>query len=199
MLLSELCKFLTLPCAPPALLDHAADAPTFLVADDMEANVMFAQYLLEQSVPGCSIVCASDGAQAVALCTERAFDMIFLDMRMPLMTGDQAARAIHATPRNCHTPILCLTGDDDHVTAQAVLDAGMLGTITKPFGDKAFGAAWAAHGRKRPPSPRATGVTGIGAMPLAKQRKLMALWATDSAARMSQVRGARYELCVCVW
>jgi two-component system sensor histidine kinase/response regulator len=81
---------------------------------------------------GMSVDLAGDGQQAVALAARHDYDLVLMDMRMPVMDGLAATRALRAMPRHARTPILAMTADagwDDHRACQ---DAGMDDHIAKP-------------------------------------------------------------------
>ena len=81
---------------------------------------------------GHSVETVGDGSQAVAAAQAGAFDLILMDLRMPVMDGLDAARAIRAL--DIPQPhIVALSGDHDAETSQACLDAGMNGHLTKPI------------------------------------------------------------------
>ena len=61
-----------------------------------------------------------------------SFDLILMDLRMPEMDGIDATRAIRALDI-AQPHIVALSGDHDPETAQACLDAGMNGHLTKPI------------------------------------------------------------------
>jgi CheY-like chemotaxis protein len=77
---------------------------------------------------------AEDGATAVRAAMEQRFDLILMDMQMPLMDGLSATRAIRASPNpNMRTPIIALTANVLAPQIAACHDAGMNDHIAKPI------------------------------------------------------------------
>ncbi len=74
---------------------------------------------------------ADSGEAAIALATEKQFDLIFMDVRMPGMDGFLACSKIHETGPNTQTPVVFVTGHSD-AAAQVTLCGGD-GFITKPI------------------------------------------------------------------
>ena len=103
-----------------------------LLVEDDAVNQMIAEMLLTDV--GLTIESAGDGVQAVRLASEGNFDLILMDLQMPLMDGLEATRAIRRLPgRNAVVPIVALTGNafiDDRLNC---LDAGMNDFLTKPY------------------------------------------------------------------
>ncbi len=84
---------------------------------------------------GHTLAIAGDGAQAVELARQGSFDLILMDLQMPVMDGIEAARQIRRLPQpKGSVPILALSavreGSSEH---QRCLDAGMNGSLAKPF------------------------------------------------------------------
>ncbi|MDR3506765.1 MAG: ATP-binding protein [Caulobacteraceae bacterium] len=105
-----------------------------LLAEDHPTNQKVVQMLLEPY--GADIIIAEDGAQAVALFQDQAFDLILMDMQMPTMDGLAATRAIRDLEREAHhphTPIAMMTANtsDDH--QRAARTAGSDIFIPKPI------------------------------------------------------------------
>lgn len=129
-----------LPCCGPEMR-AAADAmaePTphetlhVLIADDNPTNRFVAARLLEMF--GCTHEGVADGAQAVEAARHRPFDLIVMDIKMPIMDGVAATRAIRALPgAAARTPILALTANADPRDAADYLAAGMTGVVAKPI------------------------------------------------------------------
>ncbi len=79
---------------------------------------------------------AENGQQAVTLFQTRAFDLVLMDMQMPIMDGLSATRAIRTYEREqeqAHVPILALTANALPSDRQASEDAGCNGHLTKPI------------------------------------------------------------------
>jgi CheY-like chemotaxis protein/signal transduction histidine kinase len=102
-----------------------------LLVEDNAINQMLSQRFLKNLNTDIEIV--ENGRQASNICTQKKFDLIFMDCHMPIMDGFQATRQIRRTPLNQTTPIIALTGLDSDNERQACLQAGMNDFITKPF------------------------------------------------------------------
>lgn len=103
-----------------------------LVAEDNPINALLVRRLLERS--GCQVVIAADGEEAVARLAEEAFDLVFLDLRMPRLDGAGAARRIRAMPGPAaKLPLIALTADAGEEDRAAALAAGMDDFLTKPI------------------------------------------------------------------
>jgi CheY-like chemotaxis protein/HPt (histidine-containing phosphotransfer) domain-containing protein len=100
-----------------------------LVVDDNAINLEVAVDLLVQL--GLQTDSASEGAQAVALALSRAYDLVVMDVQMPLMDGIEATRRIRQV-RGQLPPIMALTANADADDRDACLAAGMDDYLTKP-------------------------------------------------------------------
>ena len=103
-----------------------------LIADDNATNRMVAETLC--AMFDCTSQSVADGAEAVDAVRSGAFDLILMDIKMPLMDGLEAARRI----RNLHgpassSPIVALTANADPWDAAEYLDAGMDAVVEKPI------------------------------------------------------------------
>jgi PAS domain S-box-containing protein len=112
-----------------------------LVAEDDEVSILVVSGQLD--FLGCQYEIARDGAQAVRLARTSAFDIVFMDMHMPVMGGLDATREMRAA--GVRVPILAMTAAvmDDEV--QACLDAGMNGVVTKPISGETIARALAEY------------------------------------------------------
>ena len=78
---------------------------------------------------------AQDGMEAVRMCREYDYDVILMDLRMPVMTGYEAARAIRDLDRaDADTiPIIAMSADAYRDDVQKCLDCGMKAHVPKPI------------------------------------------------------------------
>jgi signal transduction histidine kinase/DNA-binding response OmpR family regulator len=125
------------PVAVPAL-DSPAATPArrlrVLVAEDNEVNVRLAVALLRKLGPEAIVV--GDGEAAVAAQAATRFDLILMDVQMPVMSGMDAARAIRtaetSAPGRPRVPIVALTARAMKGDREECLAAGMDDYVTKP-------------------------------------------------------------------
>ncbi len=114
----------------------------FLLAEDNELNQEIAITILEEA--GCIVDAASDGAEAVEKVRrslDNPYDLVLMDIQMPVMDGIAATRAIRALddPRLARLPIVAMTANAFEEDRQRVLSAGMNGHLGKPIDvDKLF-------------------------------------------------------------
>jgi len=126
------------PPAPTFISEKPADALRtrfaglrILLAEDDPTNQVVLQELIE--VAGLQIDVADNGAIAVQLAQNTPYDLILMDMQMPVMNGIEATRAIRAMPAYRQTPILALTANVFSENRDACLAAGMDDHLPKPI------------------------------------------------------------------
>jgi two-component system, sensor histidine kinase len=119
--------------APPEEELHAADRSAhILVVDDNATNRMVAQALCEMF--DCTCESAKDGEEALEAARHGRFDLILMDIKMPVMDGVAATRAIRALPGVPGlVPIIALTANAEPEDAEGYLAAGMNGVVEKPM------------------------------------------------------------------
>ncbi|WP_108425320.1 response regulator [Flagellimonas amoyensis] len=107
--------------------------PTILVAEDNPVNRFLARTLLQKIVPKSKIVEAHDGAEAVEQFRQNSFDVIFMDIQMPIMSGFDATSKIRELEKeNAHVPIVALTARGIKGEREKCLEQGMDDYVTKP-------------------------------------------------------------------
>lgn len=105
-----------------------------LLVDDEEINRHVGQRILEKI--GCTADVAPSGEKAVALAESIAYDVIFMDIQMPEMSGIEATRTLRAKEQEEASPkviIIALTANGLPSTKDRCLAAGMDGFIVKPM------------------------------------------------------------------
>lgn len=101
-----------------------------LVVDDVALNRELFLEMLAQH--GCKVDLAADGEEAVAAVRREAYDLVLMDVHMPVMDGMAAARAIRALGF-AELPILALTASGTPEQVASCLAAGMNGHLLKPL------------------------------------------------------------------
>ena len=118
--------------APPPATVRPGPPLRILVVDDAPMNCELVGMMLEAL--GCELTFARDGAEAVDKAQAAPFDLILMDMQMPVMDGPSAARAIRTSHGpNAGTPILAVSANVLPMQVQACLEAGMNDHIPKPI------------------------------------------------------------------
>ena len=103
-----------------------------LVAEDMQINRDLIQAMLTPR--GHQVVFAENGADAVARASEQAFDLILMDVQMPVLDGLEATRRIRQlVGPAAAVPIFALTANVMEAERRECLDAGMSGVLAKPI------------------------------------------------------------------
>lgn len=136
--------FFTIPlphCEPPCeeeltIEDGVLSGMHILLVEDNDLNAEVATKLLE--FQAATVERVENGKQAVELFNSRrpeTFFAILMDIRMPIMNGIDATKAIRALPRNdaSKIPIIAMTANAFETECSDALDAGMNEFITKPI------------------------------------------------------------------
>jgi signal transduction histidine kinase/CheY-like chemotaxis protein len=119
------------PFAPSAPPQAAAPGLRVLLVEDNTTNQMVMGTLLQRQ--GCRVDVAADGAAALARAREDAYDVILMDLQMPVMDGLEATRAIrHLTGPNRLTRIIGLTAAVGEHFERQCREAGMDAYLSKP-------------------------------------------------------------------
>ncbi len=105
----------------------------FLLAEDHASNAFVFEVLLEDT--GIKITRVHNGEQAVIAHGKGGFDLIFMDIQMPVMSGIKATAAIRKAEGNAASPvpIIALSADTVAVQGAEYRTAGFTDAITKPM------------------------------------------------------------------
>lgn len=128
----------TLPIALTGQDMRAAPPPPspnplqILVVDDVPANRLVARAMLTSA--GHHVTCVEDGSVAVAAVQQTAFDLVLMDLQMPVMDGLEATRRIRALPPpRGRVPVVAVTASAMPEQVEACRAAGMDGHLPKPI------------------------------------------------------------------
>jgi CheY-like chemotaxis protein len=102
-----------------------------LLAEDNEINARLALRILNRA--GHSVRVAKDGEQAVKAFEEGDWDLVLMDVQMPVVDGVEAARKIRLLPGGESTPIIALTANAMSGDRERYLAAGMNDYLSKPL------------------------------------------------------------------
>lgn len=109
-----------------------------LVVDDNKVNQMLISAFLEKFGYGFEL--AGSGQDAIQMATNKDYDVILMDIRMPGMDGMETTRRLHDLQGE-QTPVIALTAHAIDGSREACLEAGMVGFVTKPIDPRSLHAA----------------------------------------------------------
>ena len=107
---------------------------TILVVEDNEINQQVAQELLEKE--GFVVSIANDGQEGVEKVHTAEYDVVLMDVQMPVMGGYEATEVIRKDPKFAELPILAMTANAMTVDRDKALEVGMNDHIAKPIEPK---------------------------------------------------------------
>ncbi len=114
---------------PPTPLAHYRNV-RILLAEDNRINQDVARDLLEEA--GIVVDVAENGQVAIAMAQHTVYDLILMDIHMPMLDGLAATQAIRRIPGREQTPILALTANAFDEDRERCLQAGMNDYVAKP-------------------------------------------------------------------
>lgn len=111
--------------------DNTLSGIRILLAEDNEINQQVARELLKQGEAQVDIT--GNGEKAVEAVKRNAYDLVFLDIQMPVLDGLEAERSIRATEKGRSLPLIAMTAHAMRGDRAKSLQAGMDDHITKPI------------------------------------------------------------------
>ena len=109
-----------------------------LVAEDVDLNMMMMRALLTTILPGCEIVEAENGVQAVKAFIDTKPDFVLMDVQMPEMDGIEATREIRSLDSGHTVPVIALTAGVLREEQEKCIEAGINEIMTKPLNPDKF-------------------------------------------------------------
>ena len=119
-----------LPKAAPSPL---MTSPHVLLVDDNPVNMMLNNRMMESLIPNVRLVEATDGLQALEQCKSQLFDLLLMDVQMPIMDGIEATKQIRLLPEYAAIPIIGVTAGNVLGEKEKCLNAGMNDFLPKPL------------------------------------------------------------------
>jgi len=117
--------------APRELTTHRFPPKRILIVEDNELNLKLLKDILE--FQGYTIIFTALGATALDLAREHVPDLILLDIRLPDISGIEAARRLKADEQARAIPIIAVTAFAMPGDRATILDSGCDDYISKPF------------------------------------------------------------------
>ncbi|ESA36977.1 ghkl domain protein [Leptolyngbya sp. Heron Island J] len=116
-----------------AIQQHLNRAIRVLVAEDNPVNQKLLHHLLQKN--GCIVSLARNGKEACQRFLEHSFDVVLMDLEMPVMAGEEAAQEIfdYCQQQQRQVPIIIITAHAIAETQERIMAKGINGYLTKPI------------------------------------------------------------------
>ncbi|MCB1909738.1 MAG: response regulator [Rhodocyclaceae bacterium] len=126
------------PAAEPAVARPLVDGERarILVVEDDALNRAYTLGLLAELGLGADV--AEDASAAISRIDQQAYDLILLDIRLPVMDGYEVARRVRGMPNGAEVPIVALTANVFDEDREACLAVGMNDFLPKPVDSAMF-------------------------------------------------------------
>jgi signal transduction histidine kinase/DNA-binding response OmpR family regulator len=128
-----LSKWLSAPLTPQEQLTKSQPAHILLLAEDNAANQLVEKMMLEDL--GYRVDIANDGQEAVTMTTQENYDLILMDIHMPILNGYKATEQIREREKNKRLnplPIIAITASATSADVEQCLAVGMNDFLAKP-------------------------------------------------------------------
>lgn len=131
---------------------HQFAGKHFLVVEDNPINQQLIEYVIKKA--GADVTLAGHGGEAIEILKKQTFDLIIMDLQMPVMDGYETTKHLRTTMK-LRTPILAMTANALKGEQVRCLEVGMDGYMSKPFEFRDFYSRVTALLEKAPdPQPQ---------------------------------------------
>jgi hypothetical protein len=157
-----------------------------LIAEDTAFNQLILQHLLQAW--GCTYKVVENGADALAAVQEEHFDIVLMDIQMPIMDGLEATRQIRrlADENKRSVPIIALTAHALKGDVATYLKCGMNDCVTKPF-EEAWLQQVVARCAGRAPQPAEVALSSSVQLPAMADFSKLEQMARNNAKMMTDL------------
>jgi CheY-like chemotaxis protein len=124
------------PAKPEEIMDEKDTVKILLVEDYKHSQIIVTRLLKKNNFE--SIVVVENGAEALDQVKKQKFQLILMDMQMPVMNGFEATEKIRQLPEYKDTPIIALTAFAMKGDREKCLEAGATDYIPKPIDSQEF-------------------------------------------------------------
>lgn len=156
-------------------MPNSSKRPIVLLAEDSEDDAFFFRWTLEKCGLDCELLRASDGAEAVEVLKGRGKawrervpirpDLVFLDLKMPAMTGFEVLQWIRDNPFNPPLDVAVLSGSEHANDVARAKALGATGYYVKPLSVQHLRARFDAWREKHDPTAAAAGAPTSDSVP----------------------------------
>ena len=122
---------MNLPKLDPSAKDEPLKGIRVLLVEDIAVNTRVAKSYLDHW--GAITVCAENGQEAIDIFRKENFDILFVDLFMPVMNGFDAMKKIRKLKKGGKVPMIALTASAETATIEKAIQAGANSYISKPF------------------------------------------------------------------
>ena len=102
-----------------------------LIVEDNQINITILAGMLKKT--DCICISVDNGQKALEKFSKHHFDLIFMDLNIPIMNGMEVTIKIREQELHYHTPIICISANANQNTKVNALESGMDYYLTKPF------------------------------------------------------------------